>query len=187
PGAVGLRRLSNAEYTYSIRDLTGVDSLDPAREFPADSGAGEGFTNAAAALVMSPTLVTKYLDAAKEIAEHAVLLPDSIAFSPSTSANDWATERLIRIRELYRRYAASAGAMAVDLRGVKFDTKAGGRLPLERYPAAVHAERESLRHGTWTIGWVADAHDLNAKYVGLLWQMLSEPQEWVLLRSLQAK
>jgi hypothetical protein len=54
PGAVGLRRLSNAEYTYSIRDLTGVDSLDPAREFPVDSGAGEGFTNAAAALVMSP-------------------------------------------------------------------------------------------------------------------------------------
>ncbi len=136
---------------------------------------------------MSPTLLTKYLDAAKEIAEHAVLLPDSIAFSPSTSANDWATERLTRIRELYRRYADSAGAMAVDLQGVKFDTNAGGRLPLERYLAALHAERESLRNGTLTIGSVADAHDLNAKYLGLLWQMLSEPQESLLLRSLQAK
>src|SRR5262249_12382577 len=36
PGPVVLRRLSNAEYTYTIRDLTGVSSLDPAREFPVD-------------------------------------------------------------------------------------------------------------------------------------------------------
>ena len=31
PGRVVLRRLSNAEYTYTLRDLTGVESLDPAR------------------------------------------------------------------------------------------------------------------------------------------------------------
>src|SRR5439155_21270855 len=37
PGPVVLRRLSNAEYTYTIRDLTGIASLDPAKEFPADS------------------------------------------------------------------------------------------------------------------------------------------------------
>src|SRR5207244_657102 len=40
PGPVVLRRLSNAEYTYTIRDLTGVDSLTPAREFPVDGAAG---------------------------------------------------------------------------------------------------------------------------------------------------
>ena len=44
-----LRRLSNAEFDYTIRDLTGVD-LKPTREFPADGAAGEGFTNAAEAL-----------------------------------------------------------------------------------------------------------------------------------------
>jgi hypothetical protein len=32
-----LRRLSNSDYTYTVRDLTGVDSLDPLREFPVDS------------------------------------------------------------------------------------------------------------------------------------------------------
>ncbi len=63
------------EYTYSIRDLTGVPSLDPAKEFPVDGAAGEGFTNVGAALVMSPALLTKYLDAAKDIASHAVLTP----------------------------------------------------------------------------------------------------------------
>jgi hypothetical protein len=74
PGPVVLRRLSNHEYTYTLRDLTGVDSLDPAREFPVDGAAGEGFTNAGAALVMSPALLTKYLDAAKEVAAHLVLV-----------------------------------------------------------------------------------------------------------------
>ena len=42
PGPVVLRRLSNAEYTYTVRDLTGVDSLDPVREFPVDGASGEG-------------------------------------------------------------------------------------------------------------------------------------------------
>ncbi len=44
PGKVVLRRLSNAEYTFTLRDLTGVGSLDPAKEFPVDGAAGEGFT-----------------------------------------------------------------------------------------------------------------------------------------------
>ncbi|MEO6569429.1 MAG: DUF1587 domain-containing protein, partial [Opitutaceae bacterium] len=35
PGMVLARRLSNAEYDYSIRDLTGVD-LQPTKEFPVD-------------------------------------------------------------------------------------------------------------------------------------------------------
>ena len=46
PGPVVLRRLSNMEYTYTLRDLTGIESLDPAKEFPVDGAAGEGFTNA---------------------------------------------------------------------------------------------------------------------------------------------
>ena len=40
PGEVVLRRLNNAEYTYTIQDLTGVD-LDPAREFPSEGAAGK--------------------------------------------------------------------------------------------------------------------------------------------------
>ena len=59
--------------------------IDPAREFPVDGAAGEGFTNTGNSLVMSPSLVTKYLDAAKEVAEHVVLLPDGVRFSPHTT------------------------------------------------------------------------------------------------------
>src|SRR5439155_10602776 len=83
PGYVPLRRLGNAEYDRTIHQLTGVD-LRPTREFPADGAGGEGFTNAAESLSdISPALFTKYLNAAKAIAEHAVLLPDGFRFSPT--------------------------------------------------------------------------------------------------------
>ena len=49
PGHVPLRRLNNAEYDATVRELTGVN-LRPTREFPADGAAGEGFANAAEAL-----------------------------------------------------------------------------------------------------------------------------------------
>ena len=60
PRTVVLRRLNNAEYTYTVRDLTGVRTLEPAKEFPVDGAAGEGFTNTGNSLVMSPAMVTKY-------------------------------------------------------------------------------------------------------------------------------
>src|SRR5688572_17020437 len=141
PGPVVLRRLSNAEYTYTIRDLTGVESLDPAREFPVDGAAGEGFMNVGNALVMSPSLITKYLDAGKGIASHAMLLPDGIRFSPKNTRRDWTEEILGEIREFYARYTERGGGSAVNLQGIKFDTKDGGVIPLERYLSALLHER----------------------------------------------
>lgn len=88
PGPVILRRLSNAEYNYTVRDLTGIDTLDPTREFPVDGAAGEGFTNAGSAQAMSPSLVQKYLNAARSVADHAMLLPDGIEFSPHITQRD---------------------------------------------------------------------------------------------------
>ena len=79
-GEVVLRRLSNAEYENTVCDLTGV-YLEPAFEFPADSVAGEGFANKGQSLFMSPALLSKYLDAANQIAARAVLLPDGLRFS----------------------------------------------------------------------------------------------------------
>ncbi len=64
PGVVPVRRLNNAEYNYTIRDLAGVD-IRPAREFPVDPANEAGFDNSADSLSMSPSLLTKYLDAAQ--------------------------------------------------------------------------------------------------------------------------
>ncbi|WP_406695846.1 DUF1592 domain-containing protein [Singulisphaera sp. Ch08] len=188
PGRVVLRRLNNAEYTYTLRDLTGVETLEPAREFPTDGAAGEGFTNTGNTLVMSPSLVTKYLDAAKGVAGHAVLLPDGFRFSPGTTARDWTEETLAKIREFYREYTdPRGGGDQVNLQGIVFDTNQGGRLPLDRYFAATIAERQSLTSGAKSIATVAAERELNAKYLGLLWKSLSSSKPSLLLGGLQAR
>lgn len=164
PGPVILRRLSNMEYTYTVRDLTGVPTLDPAKEFPVDGAAGEGFTNAGAGLVMSPALLTKYLDAAKEIAGHMVLLQDGIRFSEYTSPSDWTEETLREIRAFYARYTEVE----------KNDASAGGRLPVEKYLAALVKARDELRKGGTTIPAVAAENGLNARYAAFLWAGLND-------------
>jgi hypothetical protein len=68
PGPVAARRLSNAEYNYTIRDLTGVD-LRPAREFPVDPANQAGFDNSGESLTISSALISKYLDAARRVTE----------------------------------------------------------------------------------------------------------------------
>ncbi len=187
PGRVTLRRLSNAEYTYTLRDLTGIDTLQPAREFPVDGAAGEGFTNTGDALAMSPALFTKYLDAGKRIAKHAVLLPDGIRFSPSTTRQDWTNELLADIRAIYSAYSDSNASTQVKLQGLIWDTKQGGRLPVEKYLQATLAERESLQAGQKSIEAVAKERGLSAKYLGLVWQSLNERTPSLLLDGLRAR
>lgn len=181
PGRVVLRRLNNAEYTYTIRDLTGIDSLDPAREFPVDGAAGEGFTNTGASLAMSPALVTKYLDAAKQIAAHTVLLPDGLRFSPHTTRADQTHEIVERIREFYRQFTAAGGNRQVQLQGLVFDADAGGRLPIEAYLATAFAERDSLMQGTKNVEQVARQHGLSPKYLAILWETLNAKEPSLLL------
>jgi hypothetical protein len=109
PGVVLARRLSNAEYNYTIRDLTGVD-LRPAREFPVDPANPAGFDNSGESLAMSPALLTKYLQAAQEVANHLVLKPSGFAFAPHPMLVDTDRDKYCvnQIIEFYR-------AKSVDL------------------------------------------------------------------------
>jgi len=186
PGPVVLRRLNNAEFTYTIQDLTDVP-LEPAHEFPVDSAAGEGFTNVGNALVMSPALVQKYLDAGKDIASHAMLLPHGIEFSPKTTSRDWTNQRLDEIRQFYARYSDSGGATAVNLQGIQFETNGGGRLPLELYLRTTLIERDALRAGSKTIAEAAREHGLNEKYLTTLWKALNDTQPSLVLDMVRAQ
>lgn len=186
PGPVVLRRLSNAEYTYTLRDLTGVETLDPAREFPVDGAAGEGFTNTGMSLVMSPTLFTKYFDAAKSVANHVVLLPDGIRFSPFETRRDRTEEILTRIRNLYSVYADPSVGSQVTLQGLTFKTNSGGALPLEKYFAATLAERDALASGAKTIDVVAKERQLNSKYFDTFYRAMTSKDSSPLLASLAA-
>ncbi|MEZ6131789.1 MAG: DUF1587 domain-containing protein [Planctomycetaceae bacterium] len=177
PGPVVLRRLSNAEYTYTIQDLTSLATLHPADEFPVDGAAGEGFTNVGSGLVMSPSLVQKYLDAAKEVADHAALLPTGIRFSPYKSDRDQTDDLLARIRDLYALYSTTGNGTAVDLQGIRFETNQGGVLPVADYIAATVSERPAVLSGRKTVADVARERKLSPVYLQRLWRTLTaEPQ-----------
>jgi hypothetical protein len=157
PGRVPLSRLSNAEYDYTVQDLTGVD-LRPAREFPTDGAAGEGFTNAAEALAMSPAMMAKYLAAAKEIAAHAVLLPDGFRFSATKSRRDWTDESVARLRKFYAQHTS----------------RPDGGLPLASYLSALVRHREELQSGSLALADLAAREHLSPKYLHLLGQTLND-------------
>jgi len=187
PGPVVLRRLSNPEYTYTLRDLTGVASLDPAKEFPIDGAAGEGFMNTGQALVMSPSLVTKYLDAARVIASHAMLLPDGIGFSAGVSRRDQTEGILAEIRALYSEFTVPYSDTKLNLQGVKVDGGMGGAIPLERYFAATLAERDALAAGTKSVEAVARERSLSPRYLATLLAVLTSREPSFLLDGIRAR
>ncbi len=182
PGPVVLRRLNNSEYTYTIRDLTGVSSLNPAHQFPTDSASGEGFLNTGNSLVMSPALIQKYFDAGKKVAEHLVLLPDGFRFSPHTTRRDLANELVQQIRYLYSEYTSGASDTSSLDRwaGVPAtrSTAQDGRVNLAPYFSALMKNREALIGGNIEIKKIASENKINSKYLRILFQSLiqQEPQ-----------
>lgn len=72
PGRVTVRRLNRLEYNNTIRDLVGID-FKPAEDFPEDD-VGNGFDNIGDVLSLPPLLMEKYLIAADQILERAIVL-----------------------------------------------------------------------------------------------------------------
>jgi hypothetical protein len=70
PGRVTLRRLNRQEYRYTMLDLLGVD-FDIDEALPADD-TGYGFDTNGDVLSISPILMEKYLDAAREIVSKSI-------------------------------------------------------------------------------------------------------------------
>lgn len=106
PGHVPVRRLSNSEINYSVRDLTGVD-IQPTREFPVDPANEAGFDNSADSLTMSPALLSKSLAAARFVAEHMVLTPDGVDFAPhpvmtETDRDKYCVKRIVEFYQQQR-------------------------------------------------------------------------------------
>jgi len=183
PGPVALRRLNNAEYTYTIRDLTGV-RLDPAREFPSEGAAGEGFTNASNALAMSPALLRKYLDAGQQVARHAMLVPDGIRFSAGSSRRDWTDQILSEIRSLYGQFTTTVKLHSHYNLPKMSHLGNAGQVPLESYFAATLRERDRLLAGDTSIEAVAKKYELNARYLRRLWSELNRQDSSLLMAEL---
>ena len=69
-----VHRLNRAEYRNAIRDLLALD-VDVTSLLPADSADEHGFDNIASMLSVSPTLLDRYLSAARRLSRLAVGLP----------------------------------------------------------------------------------------------------------------
>ncbi len=155
PGLVLARRLSNAEYDYTIRDLTGVD-IRPAHEFPVDPANTAGFDNSGESLTMSPALLKKYLQAAHDVADHMVLTPDGIDFSPNpmlvdTDRDKYATHRIV---DFYQRQPTDYADYFQAAWRFKYRAALGK-------PAA-------------TLASTAAEAKVSAKYLPMIWQLLEE-------------
>jgi hypothetical protein len=158
PGIVLARRLSNAEYNYTIRDLTGVD-LHPAREFPVDPANISGFDNSGESLSMSPALLKKYLEAAREVGDHMVLTPDGIAFAPfpmlsETDRDKYPVQRIVHF------YLSQP----TDFAGY-FEA------------AWRYKNRAALGKPRATLASTAADFKVSPQYLPVVWQLLEEPAE----------
>jgi len=83
PGPVTMRRLTNAEYDCTIRDLTGID-FALAKEFPADGGGRRRFFQHRRRALRQPATARQILGGrAPSFADQASILPGTgIVFHP---------------------------------------------------------------------------------------------------------
>jgi hypothetical protein len=158
PGRVFARRLSNAEYDHTVRDLTGVD-IRPTQEFPVDPANEAGFDNSAESLMMSPALLKKYLEAARRIAEHVVLKPEGFAFAPHPVVADTDRDKysVRRIIDFYRRQPTDyADYFATAWR---------------------YKHRAALGKPEATLADLAAESRVSSRYLETIWSLLTATQE----------
>ncbi|MCX6610670.1 MAG: DUF1587 domain-containing protein, partial [Acidobacteria bacterium] len=157
PGVVLARRLSNSEYNYTVRDLTGVD-IRPTRKFPVDPANTAGFDNSGETLSMSPTLLKKYLAAAREVASHLYLQEKGFGFAPhpmlaETDRDKFAVHQII---DFYHQ-------QNIDY--------------VDYFQAAWRfRHRAALGQPKITLAELAKQAGVSAKYLDTIWQILERPE-----------
>jgi len=166
PGPVLVRRLSNSEYNYSIRDLTGSD-IRPTQTFPVDPANEAGFDNSGESLSMSPALVKKYLEAARLVIDHLVLKPEGIAFAPHPVVTDTDRDKYCvkRIVQFYERQPTDLEAYFFAAWKLQFSQKAG--------------------NGEIALSTLAESQNVSVRYLQEVWNLLHEQKAVGPVASLQ--
>ncbi|MBI1353932.1 MAG: DUF1592 domain-containing protein [Acidobacteria bacterium] len=168
PGRVTVRRLTSGEYTYTIEDLTGLD-LNFDRDFVADSVGGEGFTNYGDAQFMADASLELYLEAAKRVADHAVIGAGPLQFYTDPGMSGFEMSAIHRIHDIYRQH----GFRAVAAEG-------GRAFGLELYGKAFFAawqyeHRAELGMGELSLEQIGAKHGLSPRFVQHIWRVLQQP------------
>jgi mono/diheme cytochrome c family protein len=169
PGRVTVRRLTSGEYHYSIQDLTGVDVPNTGIDASSDSVGGEGFTNFGDVQFMQDQNLERYLEAAKRVADHAVIGSGPLEFFDDPGKTGFELSAISRIREIYTKY------------GFRTVSGEGGRpFGLERYGKAIYANwffknRAAMGEPNVTLKELAAREGITAEFAQHVASVVSKP------------
>jgi hypothetical protein len=166
PGRVTVRRLTSAEYAYAIRDLTGID-IKTGIDASSDSVGGEGFANFGDVQSVQDTTVEHYLNAAKQVADHAVVGAGPLGFHVDTGATGLELSALQRINTLY----ATKGFRVVSGEG-------GRPFGFERYAKAFYVawhyrHRAALGDPSATLRGLAAKEGITGRFADHIWEVVN--------------
>lgn len=168
PGPVTVRRLTSGEYAYAIKDLTGLD-LNVGIDSSGDAVGGEGFTNFGDVQFMQDANLERYLNAAKQVAAHAVIGAGPLEFFNDPGKTGFEFSAVARIREIH---AAN---------GIRTVSGEGGRpFGLEKYGKALfvawqYKHRAALGEANATLGTLAARENIPPRFAQHVWQVMNKP------------
>src|SRR5262245_29458029 len=168
PGPVTVRRLTSGEYAYTIKDLTGLD-VNAGIDSSTDSVGGEGFTNFGDVQFMQDANLERYLEAAKIIADHAVIGSGPLGFFPDRGKTGFELSAITRIKDIY----AANGFRTVSGEG-------GRPFGLEKYGKALYVawryrHRAALDEQHVTLTDLANREGISRRFAGHIWQVVNNP------------
>jgi hypothetical protein len=168
PGPTVVRRVTSAEYDYCIEDLTGLQ-LQLGSQFVSDSVGGSGFTNSAVAQFMQDATLERYLEAARRVADHAMLGTGRLYFYEAPGETGLELSAAKRIQEIYRRYGfrSAAGEGAEPFGMERFATAFQVAWQF-RYRTELGTPEVSLQE-------LAHRARLEIKFAEHIWQVLGAP------------
>jgi mono/diheme cytochrome c family protein len=169
PGEAPVRRLTSGEYSYTIKDLTGLD-LDVGIDSSSDSVGGEGFTNFGAVQFMQDANLERYLAAAKIVAGHAVIGAGPLEFFWSPGKSGFELSAITRIRDIY----AASGFRTVSGEG-------GRPFGLEKYGKALFAawqykHRAALGQLNATLPALAAREGVAPRLAQHIWRVMNKTE-----------
>ncbi len=148
-GAVALRRLNRREYHNTIRDLLGVD-YNVSELFPNDGTGGAGFDTNGETLFIPPLMMERYLEAAQQILDRAIVTPDLVkTFTAADLGNDLTTPISIYQDSDYDIRVAVEQREGPAKLSLKLD--GGTSVPLIPPPARVGGGGRQRRPPTYTV------------------------------------
>ncbi len=169
PGRVTVRRLTSAEYAYAIEDLTGIHIPVPI-DASSDSVGGEGFSNFGDVQFMQDANTERYLEAAKQVADHAVIGTGPLAFYSDPGRSGLELSAYARITDLYQKY------------GYRSISGEGGKpFGLERSAGAIYVawyyqHRVALKDPTATLQSLAAKEGITAHFAEHMWATVNDPE-----------